>query len=147
MAALQRLSKKYKLAILTNCDNDSFAATLAGPLAGVDFAAGVYIAEEIGSYKPSLENFRYLLRGVEMKLQGSGKDKVLMTAHGLRSDHVPAKEIGLASVWISRGVSASDGDLGDVQGKVGFTWRFDTMGEMADEVEREVAAAGGAKAS
>ena len=37
--------------------------------------------------------------------------------------------------WISRG--DGDKELKEVEGKVAFTWRFDTMGEMAADAERE----------
>ena len=93
--ALHRLQKHYKLVILSNIDHKSFQATLGGALAGVTFDA-IYIAEDIGSYKPDLENFHYLFEHVKKEL-GVEKEKILHTAHGLRSDHVPAKELGLSS--------------------------------------------------
>jgi hypothetical protein len=58
--ALQALGKRYKLVILSNIDNASIQATIAGPLHPVRFDA-VYTAQEIGSYKPSLHNFEYLI--------------------------------------------------------------------------------------
>src|ERR1700712_3984717 len=65
--ALQSLKKHYKLVILSNIDNETIAATLSGPLKGVDFDA-VYTAQNIGSYKPDLKNFHYLLDGVKRDL-------------------------------------------------------------------------------
>ena len=115
----------------------SFEATLAGPLKEVKFDA-VYIAENIGNYKPSHKNFEYLLEHVKESF-GVEKGEVLMTAHGLKSDHVPAKEMGMSSCWIARGdgdgtiesegKGGSDGKVKDVEGRVAFTWVFDTMGE------------------
>jgi FMN phosphatase YigB (HAD superfamily) len=57
VSALQVLKKHYKLVILSNINNDSVAATLPGTLKGADFDA-VYKAQNIGSYKPDLDNFR-----------------------------------------------------------------------------------------
>ena len=93
--ALNQLKKYYKLVILSNVDKESFAQVLKGALAGVEFDA-VYVAEEIGSYKPDLNNFQYLVKHArdEMSVQ---MEQILMTAHGLRSDHVPAMKMGMTS--------------------------------------------------
>ncbi len=134
--ALHRLHKHYKLVILSNVDRKSFDQVLAGPFRDVKFDA-VYVAEEIGSYKPDLKNFRYLLGHVKEEL-GVEKNEVLHTAHSLRADHVPSKEMGLTSAWIRRDESTGPGSkMGEVKDKVAFTWQFNTMGEMADAVEQE----------
>ncbi len=86
--ALQTLKKYYKLVILSNIDNESIARTVSGPLKGVDFDA-VYTAENIGSYKPDLKNFRYLVENV--KELGVEKGEILHTAQSLTHDCVPAK--------------------------------------------------------
>lgn len=52
--ALQRLAKHFKLIILSNIDNDGFAAS--NERLGTTFDA-VLTAENIGSYKPSPANF------------------------------------------------------------------------------------------
>ena len=135
MEALKQLKKRYKLVILSNVDKKSFAQVLKGALAGVEFDA-VYVAEEIGSYKPDLNNFQYLISHARDEL-GVEMEQVLMTAHGLRSDHMPAKKMGLSSAWIARG--EGDKEVKAVEGKVAFTWRFDTMGEMAAAAEKEFA--------
>lgn len=75
--ALQALKKHYKLVILSNIDDDSIKRTVEGPLKGVDFDL-VLTAQEIGSYKPSLNNFKYLLDKV--KGLGVEKGEVLHTA-------------------------------------------------------------------
>ena len=135
MEALKQLKKRYKLVILSNVDKKSFAQVLKGALAGVEFDA-VYVAEEIGSYKPNLNNFQYLISHARDEL-GVEMEQVLMTAHGLRSDHMPAKKMGLSSAWIARG--EGDKEVKAVEGKVAFTWRFDTMGEMTAAAEKEFA--------
>ena len=135
--ALNRLSKYYKLVILSNVDNKSFSQTAAGPLKDVKFDA-VYTAEDIGSYKPDLNNFNYLLKHVKESF-GVEKEEVLHTGHGLKADHVAAKQMGIESVWIARGngEGGPGSELEDVQGKIAFTWQFDTMGEMADAVDKD----------
>ncbi len=64
-AALRYLKKHYKLVILSNVDNLSFAHS-ARKLK-VEFDA-VFTAEDIGSYKPNPRNFEYMLE----KLAGFG---------------------------------------------------------------------------
>lgn len=49
-------------------------------------------------------------------------------------DHVPAKSMGMHSAWIDR--EEQEDLLDDLGDQVEFTWRFKTMGEMAEEVER-----------
>ena len=96
-AALQYLKRHYKLVILSNVDRISFQGSL--PKLGVEFDA-VLTAEEIGSYKPDRRNFHYMID--KLAQLGVGKDKILHTAQSLFHDHVPAKEIGLATAWINR---------------------------------------------
>ena len=133
--ALKELKQHYKLVILSNVDEKNFAQVLKNALAGIDFDA-VYVAEVIGSYKPDLNNFQYLVSHARDEL-GVQMEHILMTAHGLKSDHVPAMKIGMTSTWIARG--QSDEALKAVEGEVAFTWKFDTMGEMAVAAEKEFA--------
>ena len=139
VAALNRLKKHYKLVILSNVDKESFSHVLCGSLANVDFDA-VYVAEQIGSYKPSLKNFQYLLGHVKEEL-GVEKGQVLHTAHGIESDHVPCKEMGMTSAWIARGERSGPGSTMESLGnRATPTWVFEDMMEMAiaaDEVFEE----------
>ncbi|KAF2150253.1 HAD-like protein [Myriangium duriaei CBS 260.36] len=136
ISALQRLKKHFKLVILSNVDIDSFKGTLAGPLAGVDFDA-IYTAQEIGSYKPDLNNFRYLIQHCREDL-GVEKGEIIHTAQSLFHDTVPATLIGLTSAWIERGEdceSVMGGNLADLGEKVNIEWQFRNMGAMADAVD------------
>ena len=94
-AALKQLKKYYKLVILSNVNKESFAQVLKGALAGVEFDA-VYVAEEIGSYKPDLNNFHYLVKHAQDDLSVQ-KEEILVTAHGLKSDIEPAMIMGMTS--------------------------------------------------
>ena len=134
--ALQRLQTYYKLVVVSNTDLKSFGKVLTGPLSGVKFDA-VYTAEEIGSFKPDLNNFRYLVQHVDSEL-GISKDRLLMTAHGLRSDHCPAKEMQITSAWIARGDANRGSEVFDgLEDQIAFTWQFTSMADMADAVEAE----------
>jgi 2-haloalkanoic acid dehalogenase type II len=134
--ALKRLHKHFKLVIISNVDLDSFKRTLEKQFQGFPFDA-VYTAQEIGSYKPDLNNFRYLIEHCDKDL-GVKKEHILHTAQSLHHDHVPAKQIGLASVWIERGEeveSVMGGDPKAYEDKVSYSWRYTNMREMADAVD------------
>ncbi len=95
--ALQYLKQHYKLAVLSNVDNESFAHS--NEKLGVTFDA-VYTAEDVGSYKPAPRNFDYMI--ANMARLGVAKDRILHTAESLFHDHVQAKAFGLANCWIYR---------------------------------------------
>ena len=96
-AALQYLKRHFKLVILSNVDNQSFAAS--NKRLQVTFDA-VYTAEDIGSYKPDPRNFDYML--TNLATLGVGRENILHTAESMFHDHAPANQIGLASAWIHR---------------------------------------------
>ena len=104
-ATLQYLTQHYKLVILSNVDRASFAAS--NRRLQVEFDA-IYTAEDIGSYKPDVQNFRYLIDHVEREFD-LGRDKILHTAQSLFHDHVPAIAAGLATAWIDRRRGRQDG--------------------------------------
>ena len=85
--ALHRLSKHYKLIVLSNVDMAAFSKTLGGGLKGVIFDA-IYTAEAIGSYKPDLRNFEYLVRHTQVSF-GISKEGILHTSQALWHDHRP----------------------------------------------------------
>ncbi|KAI1852102.1 hypothetical protein JX265_005939 [Neoarthrinium moseri] len=137
--ALRRLGARFRLAVLSNVDNANWRSTQERQLAGVRFDA-VCTAQDIGSYKPDRKNFEYLFGHCRKEL-GVDPDKgeLLHVAKSLELDHVPAKELGLRSVWISRG---GDQELEKFQGRVAYEWKFATLGEFADEVDRQFKAKG-----
>lgn len=130
--ALKRLSKTYKLVVLSNVDNESFKAGNANGLEGFKFDA-VYTAQDIGSYKPDLKNFEYMLKHVKDEF-GVSKEEVLQTAQSQFHDHHPAKEMGIKSSWIYRPGAV----MGNRKDPV-YTWKFDTLADMADAVDKELA--------
>lgn len=92
--ALQRLQTGFELVILSNIDDDLFAATEA--MLGVDFDE-VITAQQIGSYKPSRQNFEVALDRLQVPRQ-----QVLHVAQSLFHDHAPAKQLGFTTVWVNR---------------------------------------------
>jgi 2-haloalkanoic acid dehalogenase type II len=141
--AMKRLAKHYKLVPLSNVDKASFTRTCSGPLNGVPFWR-VYVAEEIGSYKPSLNNFNYLIEHVKSDSQSEGnkgieKEDILHVAQSLQHDHVPAKKMGMSSVWVNRSGAGMGGRAEEwhQRGEVGYGWRVGSLGELADLVEEE----------
>lgn len=136
VAALLRLKKHFKLVILSNVDRESFSHTLAGPLKDVEFDA-VYTAQDIGSYKPDPRNFEYLIDHCKDDL-GVAKQEIVHTAYSLFHDLVPARKVGLAAAWIERGagvVSVMGGDYESLADELELSWRFATLGDMADAAE------------
>ena len=57
----------------------------------------VITAQQVGAYKPSHRNFEVAFERI-----GLPRDRILHVAQSLFHDHVPAKELGLSSVWIDR---------------------------------------------
>ena len=96
--ALQMLQSRYKLIILSNVHQEGFEASKQK--LRIEFDA-VYTAEEIGSYKPDLRNFKYMLDRVKNSF-GFEKSDVLHVAQSLYHDHEPAYRLGLSNVWIDR---------------------------------------------
>lgn len=133
--ALAALSKHFKLAVLSNVDQSSFAGTRAilersDPAHHFAFDA-VYTAQDVGSYKPDPANFRYALGKLDAQF-GVQPEEVLVVAASLTHDHAPANRLGLKSVYIARqGAVMSQGT------RAQYNWKFDTLGDMAAAVAKE----------
>jgi 2-haloalkanoic acid dehalogenase type II len=132
--ALKYLGRHYKLAILSNVDNTSFA--LSNRRLQVTFDA-IYTAEDIGSYKPARRNFEYMLD--KLGQRGVNRSRILHTAESLFHDHGPANVLGLKSCWIHR--RHQEGGFGATMnpGKMpSFDFRFTGMAELAEAHRKEV---------
>lgn len=92
--ALQRLQMGFELVILSNIDDELFAATEAA--LKVDFDE-VITAQQVGSYKPSRRNFDVALDRLLVPRQ-----QVLHVAQSLFHDHAPAKQLGFTTIWVNR---------------------------------------------
>ena len=93
-AALARLHERFKLGVITNCDEDLFAASEAR--LGVSFD-WVVTAQQTRRYKPNPRGFELMFERV-----GLPPARILHVAQSLFHDHVPAKRLGLSTVWVDR---------------------------------------------
>jgi 2-haloalkanoic acid dehalogenase type II len=136
VAAMQMLAKYYKLVVLSNVDDASFARTCAGPLKGVHWDA-IYTAEQIGSYKPNPANYNYVATKFQ-ELFGIPKEHTTLVAQSLDIDHVACKALGFRpGVWIARGASHMGGNRQEleVKGLLELGATYTTLGEFAEAVE------------
>jgi len=126
--ALRYLKQHFKLIILSNVDRLSFAGSNAR--LGVEFDH-IFTAQDIGSYKPDLKNFEYLLAGAQA--DGIAKGELLHVAQSLFHDHVPANRMGIASAWIDRRAGKAGGGATVTPDPMPhYDFRFTTLGELAD---------------
>lgn len=131
--ALERLSRRYQLIILSNVDRASFAGS--NRRLGVTFTS-ILTAQDIGSYKPSARNFQALAE--EVRRLGIGEGKLLHVAQSLFHDHVPAKAVGLPTAWINRRHDNPGwGATPEPDAPVTPDWTFTSMAAFADAVDAE----------
>src|SRR5579864_6616357 len=110
-AALEKLKSKHKLAIISNTDDDLFAASARH--LHVEFDE-VITAEQAKAYKPSLAPFRLALQRL-----GLAPERVLHVGQSIYHDVLPAKSLGMATVLVHRrGFGATRGSEGDPDLKV-----------------------------
>ena len=93
-AALAQLGTRFRLGVITNCDDDLFAASKAQ--LGVAFDC-VITAQQVRSYKPADAHFLAVFERL-----GLARERILHVAQSLFHDHVPAKKLGLQTIWIDR---------------------------------------------
>lgn len=94
VAGLRTLARHYRLAVISNVDDDLFAGSAR--LLGDPFSE-VITAQQAGSYKPSLNNFV-----VAEERLGVPRERWLHVAQSRFHDIAPAREYGLRSVWVNR---------------------------------------------
>jgi 2-haloacid dehalogenase len=106
-AALARLrAKEYKLAVLTNCDDDLFEVTHRSFRKPFDLFV---TAERVRSYKPAPWHFR----AFELLTRVRRRDWVHV-ANSVYHDIAPAQAFGVKSVWLDR-ARAGDHATGSVR--------------------------------
>lgn len=94
VAALQVLGRKFRLGIISNVDDDLFAATQKKLATRFDV---IVTAEQVQSYKPSLKNFQEAIRR-----SGLRKDEILHAGQSVYHDIVPSSFLGIDNVWVNR---------------------------------------------
>jgi 2-haloacid dehalogenase len=94
LAALARLKKKFKLAVISNIDDALFAHSARRLEVKFD---DVITAEQAQSYKPAHNNFLLAERRI-----GLPREQWLHVAQSLYHDIQPCNELGISSVWVHR---------------------------------------------
>jgi 2-haloacid dehalogenase len=92
--ALKALQRRYRLVILSNIDDDLFEHSARRLQTAFD---AVITAEQVRSYKPALNHFHTAFDRLALP-----KSKILHVAQSLYHDILPAKKVGLDTVWINR---------------------------------------------
>ncbi len=92
--ALRALQQRFRLAIISNIDDDLFAATR--PRLGVEFAE-VVTAQQARAYKPSLKIFELALQRIKVP-----SHRILHVGQSVYHDVIPAQSLGLSTVWVNR---------------------------------------------
>ena len=93
-AALDRLRARYRLAIISNTDDDLIARTVAAIGAPIDF---VITAQQAQAYKPDHRLFLHAYAAM-----GMTKDETVHVGMGQFTDLKVCHELGIRSVWIDR---------------------------------------------
>jgi 2-haloacid dehalogenase len=126
--ALQRLSARYRLIILSNVHREGFAGS--NRRLGVEFDA-IITAEDVGAYKPADHHFRRL-DAVLAELDVP-RARLLHVAQSLFHDHAPARRLGLTSAWINRRHDRPGwGATPEPAEEYGYAWEFPTLAAFAD---------------
>jgi 2-haloacid dehalogenase len=94
VAGLEELSRRFRLGIISNVDDDLFAVTRKKLNAPFDV---VVTAQQVKSYKPSHKNFQEALRRSGLK-----KEEMLHAGQSAYHDIVPANALGIRNVWVNR---------------------------------------------
>jgi 2-haloacid dehalogenase len=92
--ALRELRNRFRIAIISNVDDDLFAVT--EPKLGIKFDE-VITAQQAQAYKPALRIFELALSRIAVPV-----DRILHVGQSLYHDVVPARSFGLATVWVNR---------------------------------------------
>lgn len=94
VAALQQIQSRLRIGIISNIDDDLFGATERKLRTNFDF---VITASQARAYKPSLRIFEL----AETRL-GPNRGEWLHAGQSIYHDIVPAKSLGIATVWVNR---------------------------------------------
>lgn len=94
LAALRQLKTRFRLAIISNVDDDLFAGTR--PQLEVELDE-VITAEQAKAYKPSMRIFELALSRI-----AAPAHRVLHVGQSIYHDVIPAQALGLATAWVNR---------------------------------------------
>ncbi|BAY96458.1 haloacid dehalogenase, type II [Tolypothrix tenuis PCC 7101] len=92
--ALKSLKHHFKLAIISNVDDNLFADSTKHLKVDFDW---IITAEQVKSYKPALNNFKAAIHRI-----GIPKEQILHVACSVYHDIIPAQSLGISTVWVNR---------------------------------------------
>jgi 2-haloacid dehalogenase len=92
--ALRKLKSRYQLAVISNVDDDLFAAT--APKLGVAFDH-VVTAQQAQCYKPCKRIFELAEERIAVS-----RVQWLHVGQSIYHDVIPAQSLGIATVWVNR---------------------------------------------
>jgi 2-haloacid dehalogenase len=92
--ALRKLRSRFRLAIISNIDDDLFSATRHQ--LGVELDHTI-TAQQARAYKPSSKIFQLALSRL-----GVPSTRILHVGQSIYHDVIPAQSLGLATVWVNR---------------------------------------------
>ncbi len=117
-ASLASLKGRFPLVIISNTEDGILAESIRR--IGLPFDQTI-TAEEARVYKPSWKIFEYALAKL-----GARPEEVLHVAFGFKYDIIPAKALGLMTVWVNRtgernpGPVEADAEIRDLRGLPGL---------------------------
>jgi 2-haloacid dehalogenase len=107
VASLSELREAgWRLALLTNCDNDIIGQTQRRLGVPID---AVVTAENVGSYKPAHNHFTRFEESF-----GASRGRWVHVAQSYFHDMIPAHQLGIPSVWVNRLGQDDDPSIVDV---------------------------------
>jgi 2-haloacid dehalogenase len=92
--ALHRLQNCFRLSVISNVDDDLFAATQ--PKLEVKFDH-IVTAQQAKAYKPSTKIFELALSCIGLRAR-----RLLHVGQSIYHDVLPAQSLGMATVWVNR---------------------------------------------
>jgi len=92
--ALLQLKRRYQLAVISNVDDDLFAATALQLKVRFNH---VVTAGQARCYKPGLEIFKIALTRI-----GVPASQILHVAQSIYHDVIPVRSLGISTVWVNR---------------------------------------------
>ncbi|KAG1745253.1 haloacid dehalogenase [Suillus lakei] len=166
--ALHRLKERFALVVASNVDNRSFDGThdllkskthearkSMYPTEAPDSPFSLILtAQQLNAYKPDPRVLETALQQVSSAPRSLlphpsppwavEAHEVLVVANSLLHDIEPANLHNLNSVWISRHEKNIIGAKPDLKERGVWTWRFETLGDLADAVDQEIISHGAA---
>jgi 2-haloacid dehalogenase len=129
VSALRELQDRFRLAIISNVDDDLFAATR--PQLELEFDQ-VITAQQAGAYKPSLKILELALTRV-----GVPAHRVLHVGQSFYHDVIPAQALGLATVWVNRPSARTGvGAVKAVEGRPDL--QVSSLAELAAQINQQL---------